>query len=382
MTFMEIQTAYTQAEQYTIAICSIPGIGPTRYYQMLNEFGDVITLWHEAPLYPERLNFLGAMMRGRVLNSMNDAFLQQCLYNLKEAKVHALPVISNRYPPMLKTLFHPPPLLYARGNERFLHNEKAIAVVGTRNCTPYGREVAEKLSQALSAHGVTVVSGLARGIDSMAHVGALKDRGSTVGVLGCGIDRVYPEENATLYSEVYEKGCIISEYPMGVEPNARYFPARNRIISGMSVATAVVESGAKSGAHITVEFALEQGRDVFAVPGGIFSRSSVGTNRLIQDGAQILLNEFDILEAYGWDRRNKNTIKADIMERQMQMQEAKQIPENAEEGCILRCLQNRVCSFDELAQNSMLDTPTLNSTLTILELRGIIKQLPGQMYTL
>jgi DNA processing protein len=203
-----------------------------------------------------------------------------------------------RYPGLLSQLHDPPAQVYVRGSSEALA-DPAVAIVGARSCSPYGGQVARNLGRELAAAGVVVVSGLARGIDGEAHRGALAARGRTVAVLGCGIDRDYPRSHADLARRIRESGAVVSEYPVGVEPTPWRFPARNRIIAGLCLATVVVEARERSGALITADFALELGRDVFAVPGEITSALSAGTNDLLRQGASPLLSPRDVLGALG-----------------------------------------------------------------------------------
>ncbi len=207
---------------------------------------------------------------------------------------------DDEYPPILREIARPPLALFARGTS--VPDAERIAVVGSRHASPYGRRVSEELAMGLAARGVTVVSGAARGVDSAAHTGALRS-GRTVAVLGCGIDVVYPPENAKLLDEIAESGVVLSEYPPGTRPVAAFFPQRNRIISGLSRGTLVVEAAERSGSLITAEFALSEGRDVFAVPGGIYSDTSRGCHRLIQQGAKLVTSAADVLDEYPWAKR-------------------------------------------------------------------------------
>lgn len=223
-----------------------------------------------------------------------DRILGQC----KEKNIRLLTVQDASYPARLKNIYDPPCLLYIRGEMPEIDDGVSVAVVGTRDCTPYGERAAEKIAFGLAEGGVTVVSGLAKGIDAAAMRGALRAGGHPVAVLGGGVDVVYPRENRFLYEDVATRGALISEYPPGTEPKAEHFPIRNRIIAGLSLATLVVEAPRKSGALITAHEALEQGRDVFAVPGAIDAPCSVGCNDLIREGASLVSSAQDILREY------------------------------------------------------------------------------------
>lgn len=211
-------------------------------------------------------------------------------------KIEKIKINDNEYPRLLKNIYDPPKQIYILGNKEILNNE-SIAIVGSRNATEYGKKVALKLAKDLSEKGIVIVSGLAKGIDSYSHLGTLySNTGKTIAVLGSGIIEMYPKENIILAKEIIKRGgCIISEYSPYTKPNKMNFPKRNRIISGLSKGVIIVEATEKSGALITADFALEQGRDVFAIPGDIFNKNYVGTNKLIQDGAKLITNYEDIL---------------------------------------------------------------------------------------
>ena len=211
-------------------------------------------------------------------------------------KIKIIDMFSEVYPQKLKELYNPPSVLYVLGDENIL-NEKSIAMVGCRECTDYGRNIAKQLSYQLAKNNINIVSGMARGIDTYSHMGCLNAKGKTIAVVGCGLDMVYPPENKQLFNNIIlSGGAIISEYPIGAKPNKMHFPARNRIISGLSDGLIVVEAKSKSGTLITVDFALEQGKDVYVIPGNITSPSSFGTNDLIKQGAKIITTIEDILE--------------------------------------------------------------------------------------
>jgi DNA processing protein len=260
------------------------------------------------------------------------------------------------YPPLLAELHDPPARLYLRGGPAEMLSRTAVAVVGARSCSRYGAQVARELARELAAAGVVVVSGLARGIDGEAHRGALAAEGLTVAVLGCGIDRDYPLAHAQLAGRIAESGLVVSEYPPGVEPAPWRFPARNRIVAGLAGATVVVEARERSGALITADFALELGRDVFAVPGEITSGLSSGTNDLIRQGATPLLAAADVLEALG-------------------LEPAPATPSpslSPEAAAVLAVLADGAATLDELSRAAGLGSPEVAVALTELELAGLV----------
>jgi len=260
------------------------------------------------------------------------------------------------YPALLAELYDPPRRLHLRGGPAAILDRPSVAIVGARSCSPYGAQVARDLARELAAAGLVVVSGLARGIDGEAHRGALAAGGLTVAVLGCGIDRDYPRAHAELARRIAASGLVVSEYPAGVEPSPWRFPARNRIIAGLAQATVVVEARERSGALITADFALELGREVFAVPGEITSGLSGGTNDLIRQGATPLLGAEDVLEALGIER----------------------CPPPAPEtlspgaGAVLAVLADGAAALDELSRATGLASPEVAVALTDLELAGLV----------
>lgn len=266
------------------------------------------------------------------------------------------------FPERLGAIFDPPPALYLRGaGDPVLLGARAVAVVGARSCSPYGAQVARMLGRELAAAGLVVVSGLARGIDGEAHRGVLDAGGLTVAVLGCGIDRDYPASNAQLSRRIEERGLVASEYEPGVEPAPWRFPARNRIIAGLSEAVVVVEARERSGALITADFALDEGREVFAVPGEITSSLSVGTNALLKLGATPLTAADDVLDALG-------------VERAAAGDGAELSPAAAE---VLEYVRESPCGADELTARGTLDAGAVSVALTELELAGLVAAADG-----
>ena len=269
---------------------------------------------------------------------------------------------DSRFPRRLKAIFDPPPSLYLRGSgEAELLDRRAVAVVGARSCSPYGAQVARMLGRELAAAGLLVVSGLARGIDGEAHRGALEAGGQTVGVLGCGIDRDYPAVNASLSRRMEDGGLVVSEYEPGVEPAPWRFPARNRIIAGLSEAVVVVEARERSGALITADFALEEGREVFAVPGEITSALSMGTNALLRLGATPLTAAGDVLEALGIERAAAP--------------DDPDVSEAAQKVLVL--VRDGPVAPDELTARASLDAGAVSVALTELELAGLVSAADG-----
>jgi len=271
------------------------------------------------------------------------------------------------YPQRLRNLFDPPPLLYIRGN--LVESNLAIAMVGSRKASPYGMKTALKLAKDLSRNGVRIISGLARGIDACGHQGALEGGGGTIAVLGSGVDVVYPRENLNLYKRIINagNGAVLSEFPLGTEPLKFYFPMRNRIISGLADGILVIEAREKSGSLITAELGLEQGKDVFAVPGPIDNSLYKGSHKLIKDGAKLVDSVEDILEEYGQLCLFKEKGKKDNLL-------------NANEKKILAVLSSEPMDIESIINKTELTTQEVLTTLSFLEIRGYIKQVAGRKY--
>jgi len=287
----------------------------------------------------------------------------------QKAGVTVLTWDDPRYPRLLREVPDPPPVLYVRG-ALLPEDEWAIGIVGTRKATVYGREVAETLARDLARHHLTVISGMARGVDAYAHLAAIAAGGRTIAVLGCGVDVVYPPEHRRLAEQIMEHGALVSDYPLGTKPDAMNFPPRNRIISGMSLGVVVVEADEKSGALITTQFAAEQGREVFAIPGNIFSRASRGPNQLIQQGAKLVLDVEGILEELRLER------VADHIE----VQQA--LPETDLERQVVAHLSYEPTQTDDLVRGLQLPADVVTATLALMELKGMVRQATGTSYIL
>jgi len=290
-------------------------------------------------------------------------------------KVTTLTLFDHAYPARLKAIPDPPPLLYVSGNLSS-HDDIAVAVVGGRRATPSGRIVTEEIAKELAACGVTVVSGLARGIDAAAHRGALAGKGRTIAVLGCGIDRTYPTEHQNLRRSIESHGAVISELPIGAAPQSHHFPRRNRIISGLSFGVLVSEAATDSGSLITAKLALEQGRDVFAVPGSIKEAACRGSNRLIKEGAKLIEGAQDVLDEIlpQLDARQRARLRLDGMP------EAASTPLRNEDLLVYESLSYEARSVDAVIESTGLSAAQVSATLLSLELNGRIRQLPGQQY--
>lgn len=356
------------ARKYWIGFNIIPHIGAAKVRALIDHFGDLETAWHADA---DQLAQAGLDRRAidSLVSKRKTLDLDAEMAKIEQHGITFLTWEDAEYPALLQQVYNPPPVLYVRGTLS-PQDQWAIAVVGTRKATVYGKQVAERLSAELAANGITIVSGLARGIDTVAHRAALEAGGRTLAVLGCGLDLVYPAENRQLAHDIVKQGALISEYPLGTPADAHNFPPRNRIISGLSLGVLVVEAGVQSGALITVDFAVEQGREVFAVPGNILSKSSEGCNRLIHDGAKMVLGVQDILEELNL------TMVA-------QQSEARAIlPENDLEARLLQLISNLPTHMDELCRQVRLPIHQVSSTLAMMELKGMVRQVGGMNYVL
>lgn len=281
--------------KYWIWLASVEGLGPVKKFALLNKFETAKRIYNATE--KEILKVDG--MSDKIVQNMQKAkdakLLEKYEKYILKNDIKIINISDDNYPAKLKNIYAPPITIFAKGDISLL-NSKSIAIVGSREPSKYGIYVAEKFSKELSKEDITIVSGLARGIDTFAHVGALSSFGKTIAVLGSGIDVVYPKENAKYYREISEKGLIISEYIVGTAPESKNFPQRNRIISGLSDGVLVVEARKNSGTMITTDFALEQGKELYVIPGNITSNLSTGTNNLIKEGAKLVTDVYEILE--------------------------------------------------------------------------------------
>lgn len=351
---------------YWVGFNLVRGVGAVRVKNLLEHFGNLEIAW-DAPAGALITAGLPARVVENFLVVRKQVNLEVVMKKVADQGVQVLTWDDAAYPRRLKEIDQPPPVLFVRGSIN-VEDDWAVSVVGTRRVTPYGRQVAGEIARFLAQNGVTVVSGLARGVDAIAHQAALQAGGRTLAILGSGVDVIYPPEHRKLAEEIIRQGAVISDYPLGTQPESTNFPPRNRIIAGLSLATIVVEAGEKSGALITAEFAVEQGRDVFAVPGSILTPQSEGTNRLIEQGARPLLRMSEILESLKLEQ---------IPEKQASR---KTITATAEENKLLGCLTQEPKHIDEICSLAGLPIQTVSATLTMMELKGLVSQVGGMNY--
>ncbi len=353
-----------------IAFTRVRGIGPMRFGKLLSYFGSAAAAWRAG-----RADLLAAGLDARTTEALLDQRaksvpLEAELEALARHGIRAICQTDPDYPELLREIYLPPTVLYVRG---MLAPEDAwaVALVGTRKATSYGYQVTEQLARGLAGNNITVISGLARGIDTAAHRAALTvASGRTIAVLGCGLDMVYPPENAKLAARICEQGALLSEFPLGTQPEPTNFPIRNRVISGLSLGVVVIEAPARSGALITTRFALDHNRQVFAVPGHIYSKASEGTNRLIQEGAKLVMNVEDILE------------ELNLQQAPQQQQMRALLPATGVEAALLALLAAapEPQHIDELCRASALPTAEVSGALVMMELKGMVQQVAPLTY--
>lgn len=351
---------------YWIGFNHVKGIGPVRLKSLIKEFGDVERAWNASKVELE-----GCGIRPRAVDALietrKNIDLDREVAKLNNLGVRVLTFDDEDYPSRLREIDAAPMVLFIRGEIRRQDN-LAVAVVGTRKPTSYGRSVAKEVSSYLSRNGITIISGMARGIDGIAHRAALDAGGRTIAVLGSGIDQIYPPEHRRLAGEIESSGAIMTNYPLGTKPEGGNFPPRNRIISGLSLAVVVVEAGARSGALITADFAAEQGRDVFAVPGEIYRSASKGTNSLIQAGAHPLLQVEDVIEM----------LQLELVARQEIASTS--LPHQPTEHLLIGVLGDDPTHIDALQETTGLSSAEISAALAMLELKGEVRQVGGMNF--
>jgi DNA processing protein len=350
-----------------VALSMAPGVGCVLFKRLVEAFGSPAAVFQAPAKALEVVEGVGPKAARAIRNFDWSDRVNRELEHMKEIGGNWITWEDDAYPVNLKNIYDPPPLLYVRGS-LLPQDQTAVAVVGSRNPTQYGKGAAERIGRGLAQAGVTVVSGLARGVDSFAHRGTLSGGGRTLAVLGCGLDVVYPPENEDLYEQVASQGAVISEFPLGTRPEGDHFPIRNRIISGLSLGVVVVEATIRSGSLITARFALDQGRDVFALPGNVDSRRSEGTNELIKQGAKLVIRLEDILEEIP-------RVQLDSLP---EKPPAPKLSE--EEARVFSILSHEALHIDQIIVRSELSSARTSATLLSLELAGHIKQLPGMRF--
>jgi len=352
--------------QYWVAFSLVKGIGAVRFQALLNYFGDPQIAWG-APTEALKEAGLSDKIIENLVATRSSVDLDKMWDQMEAKGISILIQTDDTYPKRLNEIDQPPPVLYKQG-DLVADDEWSVAIVGTRRVTAYGRQVAEDIGSSLARNGLTIISGLARGVDSIAHQAALNAGGRTIAVLGSGIDRIYPPENRHLAEQIKANGALISEYSANTPPEASNFPQRNRLISGLSLAVIVIEAGHKSGALITAGFAADQGREVFAVPGNITSPGSKGTNRLIQNGAYPLLSAEQVLE----------TLELGMVAEHRSARVT--LPSDAVEAQLFETLGQEPLHIDEITNRTEIPVEKVTATLALMELKGMVRQVGGMQY--
>jgi DNA processing protein len=354
--------------QYWIGFNIIPSIGRVKFAELESYFGNLEEAW-KAP--PSELKQAGLDANSiKAITSWRPRIsLETEMEKLKKHNIKALCCNGPDYPPRLREIYDYPPVLYVRGS-LLPEDEWCLSVVGTRRATVYGKQVTEEIVTDLAQSKITIVSGLAKGIDTVAHQSALDAGGRSIAVFACGLDIVYPVENLALARGIAQHGALVSEYPLGTRTRAENFPRRNRIMSGLSLGVLVTEAGESSGAMITAHLAAEQNREVFAIPGSILSPASRGPNRLIQEGAKLVRSYIDILE------------ELNLTEAAYQMEMKEIIPASDTESLLLKQLSAEPTHIDEVCRSSGLAASAVSSALAMMELKGMVKQIGPMNYVL
>ncbi len=385
-----------EALKYWIALKAVEDVGCVGFKALLTAFPSPRAVFSATARTLQAVPGIGPKTADHICSFSDWAMAEKEVSQAAKLRVAIVTCEDPRYPQNLLNIYDYPPFLYVKGS--LSPAEVSIAIVGSRIASTYGRYVTEKLSRELALTGITVISGLARGIDAAAHRGALAGKGRTIAVLGCGLDVVYPPENRELAEAVAASGALVTEFPFQTPPNAPNFPSRNRIISGISLGVVVVEAGEKSGSLITARIAAEQGRSVFAVPGAIEAAGSRGTNRLIKQGAKLIENVEDILEeilpqaGLAPAMPSTPTPPPSTGTRHTRQDNAKNsaAPSSPDHpggltgagGALLPLITQKPVAVDELIAASGLTAQEVLNGLLVLELQGLIRQLPGKMFQL
>jgi DNA processing protein len=356
-----------------LALTRVKGLGAVGCKKLLTQFADPVKIFSATPAELKSIDGMQSDALEGLMSFSDWAGVEEEMRRIDAAGVSLIRFNDKNYPARLRTIADPPPFLYVKGELRAA-DDRAVAIVGSRSASDYGRRVARDLARGLASRGFTVVSGMARGIDGMAHEATLNAQGRTIAVLGSGVDRAYPPEHEQLYQRISENGAVISELPIGTRPLAFNFPARNRLISGLSLGVVVVEATEKSGSLITASLALEQGREVFAVPGEVGASRSRGAHQLIRQGAKLVETVNDIIEEIAPQLSKRDGAGETTERRELPAQAADDVRK------IFALLQEHALHIDEVIEGSGLSPSKVSEILLNLELQGFLQQLPGNRY--
>lgn len=359
------------------------GVGPITFAKLLKHFGSIDLALGASVSELAKVDGIGFKTAERIAATRDKFDAKAELELAEKLGVWLLHLADERYPPVLKQIYDPPPVLYIKGTITRADN-LCISIVGSRRCSLYGQEQSSRFAHLLASAGFTICSGMARGIDTAAHQGALSANGRTIAVQGCGLANIFPPENKKLFELIAESGACISELPLRSEPLSENFPPRNRIIAGLSLGTIVVEAGLNSGALITATAALENNREVMAVPGKIDSPLSKGTHRLIKDGAKLIETVEDVMEALGYIGEQLEQHASDSAKKaekaKTPLLDISELNLNHDEKTIYGCLSKEPLHVEQLITDTKLTAGSINAGLVSLRLKGLIKQLPGNLF--
>lgn len=354
--------------KYLNALNKVSGVGPKKLKTLIDYFGSGEKIWNASHKDLAETG-IDTKTISNIISQREKINPDSELELLQKENIRILSINNDSYPDLLKEIPSAPPLLYVKGDFNF-NESPMLAIVGSRKLTAYGKQVAQSISRDLTKAGITVVSGMALGIDAVAHRSALEAHGKTIAVLGSSLDdiNIGPQSNFNLSRQIIENGALVSDYPLPTPANAGTFPARNRLMAGLTLGTIVIEAAEKSGTLITANLALEFNREVFAVPGSIFSPASAGANNLIRSGAKIVTGVNDILEELNLEKKTqeKNTKKI--------------IPDSIEEASVIKILSHEPTHIDRIIKLTKLGTSVASSTLVVLEMKGLVKDIGGQNY--
>ncbi len=355
-----------------LALLTVPKIGPVRYVSLVKRFGSPKEVLSASEKELASLPDIGALIASNIKKHISWDKVEEQVKLVKKNRVKVVTFKDENYPSNLLSIYDPPPLLFFKGDiER--EDRNAVAIVGSRSASPYGRRITERIGRELAKRKITIVSGLARGIDSISHQAALKENGRTIAVFGSGVDIIYPGENRKLAERIQSCGAIISEFFLGTKPEAPNFPRRNRLISGLSLGVVIVEAGTRSGALVTAGWAIEQNREVFAIPGNLGAKNSEGTNSLIKQGAKLVTSVEDILEELNITLVGNGSSSPVQAEQDLSCLSSK-------EKKIFKLLSDEPYHIDKISAQAHVNISEALSVLLSLELKGLAKQLSGKMF--
>ena len=364
--------------KYVVALCLIDDIGTVTINRVLGAFGSPESVFLASVHDLSAMSKISSQKATKIHCFDDWARVDREFALAEKMGVSLIAAGDDRYPPLLRHIYDYPPLLYVKGTLE--QSDINVAVVGSRNASTYGKFMTDRISRDLAMKGITVVSGMARGIDSAAHVGAMAAKGRTIAVMGSGMDIIYPSENRGLYEKISSRGAVVTEYPFSTRPQGHHFPQRNRIISGLSLGVVVVEATEKSGSLITARLALEQGREIFAIPGSIDFRGSRGTNKLIKEGAKLVEDVYDIIGDILPQIDVENLSKESPQQQHSNQGIIEHDRLNDEERLILGLIDTKPIHIDTLISTSGYAARDMQSILLSLEMQGFIEQQPGKCF--